>query len=246
MATKLRRMNSGDDGDLRRRFPDSFGYLASVRKQALRVVLGDDEGGDDEIAVGASKLGGAPDLPRSVRWPEGDEKPLGFVLQVRLEELAELDVDALLPHEGMLYVFVAHDGTSGRLLHVTEGLANAERTTSPDDVRVLDARSLTLAPVPSFPRPPTPFVDVDALKKAERPRYAELLADLDREAKGPRHQLLGYVGAGDEGELQDGDTRLVVQLEGAALGLDEPAIFAFFAQDANLRRGSFGGRFARF
>ncbi len=238
-------MNSGDDGELQRRFPDSFGYVASVRKQAIRLVGGNGGEGHDELAVGVTKLGGAPDLPRSVRWPEGDEKPLTFVLQVRLEEIVELDVDALLPHEGILYVFVAADGSSGRLLHVTEGLAHLERATPGDDVRLVDEQPLTLIAAPSFPRPPTPFVDVDALVRAERPRYAELLADLDREQKPPRHQLLGYVHAGDEKEVQDGDTRLVVQVDLAAVGVGV-GFLAFFGQDANLRRGSFAGRCVRF
>jgi len=61
--------------------------------------------GAAEAAIGASKLGGEPDLPDVADWPTGAEGPLQFVLQVDLAETAAYDVGGMLPHEGLLSVF---------------------------------------------------------------------------------------------------------------------------------------------
>ena len=64
-----------------------------------------------------SKLWGFPDMPEELDWPEvpvnddGDEydDPLTFICQIRCSEIAALDPDGLLPHDGMLYFFGALD-----------------------------------------------------------------------------------------------------------------------------------------
>lgn len=67
---------------------------------------------------GQSKWWGEPDMPEWMDYPElavvgedGKEydDPLTFVCQIRLEDIAALDQDGLLPHEGMLYFFAALD-----------------------------------------------------------------------------------------------------------------------------------------
>lgn len=67
--------------------------------------------------IGSSKWWGAPDLPAGSPYPvvpcceDGDEwdEPLTFLCQIRCEDIAALDNDGLLPHEGMLYFFAAVD-----------------------------------------------------------------------------------------------------------------------------------------
>lgn len=71
----------------------------------------------DHDLTGCSKWWGAPDLPAGSPYPvvpcseEGDEwdEPLTFICQIRCEDIAALDPDGLLPHEGMLYFFAAID-----------------------------------------------------------------------------------------------------------------------------------------
>ena len=64
---------------------------------------------------GKSKWWGAPDLPAGSPYPvltldeEDDCEPLTFLCQIRCEDLAEVDSEGLLPHEGMLYFFAAVD-----------------------------------------------------------------------------------------------------------------------------------------
>ena len=95
-----------------------------------------------ESLEGRSKWWGAPDLPSGSSYPvvhvadDGDEwdEPLTFLCQIRCEDIAALDPDSLLPHEGMLYFFAAVDyfmGYDGCPLYTPIG------PWSPDIVRVM-------------------------------------------------------------------------------------------------------------
>jgi uncharacterized protein YwqG len=58
----------------------------------------------DDGPVGASKIGGAPDLPHDTAWPlDHDGHPLSFVAQFDLASLPAIDRD--LPREGTLSFF---------------------------------------------------------------------------------------------------------------------------------------------
>ncbi len=48
---------------------------------------------DSQIPLGASKFGGAPDVPAGFEWPKWNEKPLGFLAQINLEEVAPFDLE---------------------------------------------------------------------------------------------------------------------------------------------------------
>lgn len=71
----------------------------------------------DEPLEGCSKWWGAPDLPKGSPYPvvpckDGEDEwcePLTFLCQIRCEDIADLDEENLLPHEGMLYFFAAVD-----------------------------------------------------------------------------------------------------------------------------------------
>jgi len=57
------------------------------------------------LPVGASKLGGLPDLLPAVSWPEWKGLPQSFIAQIRLEDLRDFDVAKALPQQGMLWFF---------------------------------------------------------------------------------------------------------------------------------------------
>ena len=77
----------------------------------------------DADLFGKSKWWGFPDMPDNLDYPEvsvnddGDEyeDPLTFICQIRCDEIASLDKENLLPHEGMLYFFAALDYFLGNL-----------------------------------------------------------------------------------------------------------------------------------
>jgi hypothetical protein len=57
--------------------------------------------------VGTSRLGGLPDLPHGVVWPTyKDGRPLDFVAQMKLDEVARHDANHSLPSKGWLSFFV--------------------------------------------------------------------------------------------------------------------------------------------
>jgi hypothetical protein len=233
-----------EDSDLRALFPNSYGYVASVRKKAARIRAA--KVADSSIPIGASKLGGNPDLSAMLSWPMDGERPMSFLAQLRLEDVAPFDDDALVPHEGLLLFFasVAGGEAKGRVLRAS---AEAElvRTAPPKsafDAPHYDACTIELASIPSFPRAPSPFVDVDAISKKERAGYDDIVRALDDDlgaTRAPKHQLFGYAAAPDESLVQDGDTRLVLQLDRDPVVGFERAV-AFFGQDADLRRGDVG------
>lgn len=60
---------------------------------------------DAEIADGASKFGGAPDVPLDFEWPMHEGRPLDFMGQINLEEIAPFDIESVLPEQGLLSFF---------------------------------------------------------------------------------------------------------------------------------------------
>jgi hypothetical protein len=71
---------------------------------------------DEDLALGATKIGGQPDLPPDTLWPEWRGAPLNFLAQIRLADVAAYDPDSELSHEGMLSIFFDHSnwGKPGR------------------------------------------------------------------------------------------------------------------------------------
>ena len=71
------------------------GFLADAKRVA-----------DTKLPVGASKFGGAPDLPGDIDWPANDDDaPLAFLGQVNLADVAPSPAARDLPAEGILSVF---------------------------------------------------------------------------------------------------------------------------------------------
>jgi uncharacterized protein YwqG len=64
---------------------------------------------EEEIPIGASKIGGSPDLPQDVSWFYDHGKILTFIAQFKLSEVATYDVEKILPERGMLYFFIDAD-----------------------------------------------------------------------------------------------------------------------------------------
>lgn len=62
-------------------------------------------GADAVVAVGTSKLGGRPDLPKGMRWPRARRRALCFVAQVDLAGLPAEHTGGLLPPAGLLSFF---------------------------------------------------------------------------------------------------------------------------------------------
>lgn len=77
--------------------------------------------GAHDLASGASRLGGDPDLPATAGWPQGSEEPLLFILQVDLAAVARFELNRLLPQQGLLSLFVDRWGREVHIEYMPPG-----------------------------------------------------------------------------------------------------------------------------
>jgi uncharacterized protein YwqG len=81
-------------------------YLPQIKKmaeQSIRLTSRPLHGGVS--ALGASRLGGQPDLAPGISWPVFKSTPMSFVAQVHLADASPYDPTDLLPKQGMLSFF---------------------------------------------------------------------------------------------------------------------------------------------
>lgn len=185
--------SAAEDDELTERF-------ARFARKALRLKAA--AAPEDRIPIGASKLGGTPDVPVGFAWPEWRGKPLGFVAQIDLAEVAVHLADSPLPQTGLLAFFyepsqeawgfdprdagawrvVWFDGGSLRRATVPSGV--------PQDARYKACRLLP-APRLSYPEPDSLASRLAGIPDADKELYAGFLR-LRREADPTGHQLLGH------------------------------------------------------
>ncbi len=197
------------------------------------------EGVGDELPVGATKVGGEPDLPDGTRWPtDDDDRPLAFVGQIALADLLAAGVGDL--PAGLLSFFFAFDETmsGGCVLHSSDGVAlrrreapdSLQRSARLDPVAVDMEIELTLWPVES---------DVVAqlgLSDDEHWAYDEL-ADSHEE---PIHRVFGHPAIVQDDPRTAGDM-LLLQVDLSDDALDEYGegrMYWFIARD-DLAEGRF-------
>jgi len=110
---------------------------------------------EDDIPLGATKVGGWPDMPRNRPWPGG-----AFVLQLALAEVPEGVLD--LPREGLLTLFAdpSQPGTA-TLDWIVPDMGRLVRTAPPEDAPMFLPRRLTseFAMTLDTSRPETPMED---------------------------------------------------------------------------------------
>ena len=150
----------------------------------------EDRGLDDVLPVGATKLGGRPDLPPGTAWPAHEARPLAFLAQIRLADVAPFDDGGMLPRDGLLsfffdFLYDPVGSLAWAVLHAPEE-APLVRTELPEGVP--DRwRAPAVAVVPEadatlHPRAPG-FLD-----HAEEDRYYRLYYD----GFDPGHRMLGH------------------------------------------------------
>ena len=85
-----------------------FSSLQTVALPCIKIKCLQD---NNELAIGASKIGGTPDLPANIVWPTYNEIPLRFVAQINLSELPGHYLN-YLPDSGILFFFIGDDEPS--------------------------------------------------------------------------------------------------------------------------------------
>ncbi len=61
--------------------------------------------GEYDLSMGASRIGGAPDVPPDFKWPERNGAPQSFIAQLDIDEVQPYDTHGELPPRGMLWFF---------------------------------------------------------------------------------------------------------------------------------------------
>lgn len=77
---------------------DLYGRAAATREPCVPFTSSEPA----PVSVGASKLGGLPDLPPGTPWPRRGERPLMFLAQFNLADLPKPDSNPGLPVSGLL------------------------------------------------------------------------------------------------------------------------------------------------
>ncbi|MBI1282396.1 MAG: DUF1963 domain-containing protein [Anaerolineaceae bacterium] len=176
---------------------------------------------DSELAIGTSKLGGAPDLADDVTWPVMSDVPLSFLAQINLRDVQPFDSDKLLPSSGMLYFFYdANQQTYGsdpadragrKVIYSTVDSATLKRRPFPDALPAearFAACAVTFSSEMTLPQRPNVLDEKLDWNDNERQAYSDFMADFPstEDRKTLHHRLLGH-----SDDLQD-DMHLQAQL----------------------------------
>ncbi len=195
---------------------------------------------EDSIPVGASKLGGLPDLPAMIEWPEMNSVPMSFVAQIRLENLKGVDGAQTLPPAGMLWFFYdAAQETYGAdpadragrqvffIDHLTEG--QLSRRPAPEELSsaaCFNACAMVFSSEATLPTSPNVEMPTLMWSREDQQRYEAFYAAFpSHQARASaQHRLLGHPDT-----IQD-DMRGQCQLMTHGVsGLDDPRAAALLA-----------------
>lgn len=189
-------------------------FLNKVQKQEIRVTYKQNE--DESLEVTASKIGGCPALPEGFVWPryKGEafdgvdkERPLSFMAQINLKDIAMYDKKGLLPKTGILsffyelmtmkWGFELEDAGCARVYYFPEGTV-LSRTSCPTDLEedaIVPECSISFEQHISLPE----YEDYKKLNpEANRGRlwdvYDAACCEMgyERDDWGDRSKLLGY------------------------------------------------------
>jgi hypothetical protein len=146
------------------------------------------------VEIGLTRHGGVPDLASNVAWPRRGGRPLGFLVQIALRDIAPFDPEGLLPRRGLLSFFAGdvepdteHGPIDvGRVLWC-EDPNKLARATPPEGVRIYPTCTIELHAIVKLPAPSHPVV-TQRLSKQDQKRYEDGVWAPSEEG----HQLLGY------------------------------------------------------
>lgn len=167
---------------------------------------------DDGLPVGQSKLGGRPDLPEGVRWPDNDGRLMTFLAQVALTDVAPHDATASLPTQGHLAVFSDLEDPELPTVVIFAGPGALVRPEPPPGGPTELAGAVVLSPEPELTLPPVESDAVDQLgfSEDERCAYYEVVDDDHIEA---RHRMLGHPDVVQNDIRSGPDEKLLLQLD---------------------------------
>ena len=193
--------------------PDLERQIAKLRKDIAKAGMADRIADIEAIArwsvrmltkpvkkpkVGASRIGGLPDLPSGYAWPKAGKVPMIFAAQIRMDEASKYDVDSVLPKRGMLTLFldpgyeqlrVAYFEDPRKLVPVGREVITEEMWTAPDHPCSVAFRT-------EYSLPPSigPTITALDLDDEDLAIYNDGIALHHVPGDGDPHRMLGYPG----------------------------------------------------
>jgi uncharacterized protein YwqG len=170
-------------------------------------------------ALGGTRLGGWPDLPRDVAWPMWDGRPMAFLAQVNIAEARAAQPGLRLPSAGLLSFFLGcdemtyekdDDSRSRYMCNImagTEAGRDAWRVIYTPAEATLERRAYTATPLPqlfepcavqfvrggqSMPGALTVAYERLPLDSAQRDDFNELVDLLEPAGDATLEQLMGH------------------------------------------------------
>lgn len=179
---------------------DLLNLFDEVQKYAKNSIVIELDAEADSDAIGASRVGGDPDLPAEQEWftnPDNGE-PLNFVAQINCAEISDFDTDKKLPEKGILYFFYdleafnwgfdPKDGAGSRVYYYDGSMAQLERKPCPEGIRRFEPSALTFSSQISLPEYSSQLVET-SLSEDEYERYLDVVDELELDGE---HKLLGH------------------------------------------------------
>lgn len=153
------------------------------------------------IPLGASRLGGLPDLPANIDWPTWQEKLQSFIAQINLSEIPVFSDRNLLPKQGHLFFFYdSAQSTSGMygferesfsVFYTTAQVEKMHFNDIPENFqeKVFKPAQLLFSVGASVPSWEHSALEDIGLSFEERQEYAKMIS---QEAIPSSHQMLGH------------------------------------------------------
>jgi len=173
--------------------------LPAVRLSSRRVAQ------ESDVPIGASRLGGRPDLKPGFSWPSWKDRPLSFVGQVNLADVARYPFCSRLPPSGLLSFFYDQDQQTwgfdpkdrgSWLVHFEPDPSLLERCAPPEGASspsAFPASTLEPSEVQTLPAVDSQLVSDLGLRPEELDAYSQVLDQAaEQRPPGAAHQLLGH------------------------------------------------------
>jgi uncharacterized protein YwqG len=199
---------------------EHLNYINSLRKPAIAISTSTHNGV-------FSQIGGLPDLPEDMAWPEYKGSPLPFLCQLDLSEIPSECVRNGLPASGILYIFYNYEYQWERYDPKDKGYWQVIYTPKlreecscrdvPKELIIKDyiykAKAVTFIPIETYPDWDDDRIRGLNMTLQQGDQYVKLRRAPFQEK--PAHQLLGY-----PSPMQGNDMELECQLASNGLGGD--------------------------
>ncbi len=150
---------------------------------------------EGDISIGETKIGGKPDVTNDFVWPEWNSRYLSFIAQINLEEVAQYDLEKLLPSTGVIYFFYdsnqetwgfdPKDEGSWKVIYYSGNVSGLKRAEFPKDMPLegrFQACKVEMKSERSFPAWESVYIDELKLTEEEQDAYFDFCEEQNEDS----------------------------------------------------------------